>query len=242
MKILAILASLVCLGWGTLSTKGGAADRFVGGADNAAVIAAPDSVVAWRTVGSLNDYRRHANGNSMYTWAEILGPASSEKYQKHADGELVMKGSQVFTNGYVLINDRVYTNGDPSLVIEHEGLDDYYAKAGKGIPVPDEIAAQLTELLLDKHTYRGTNADDVYILSVPNCEFEPGVVVTFAKGNRAVDAYFCFQCSVLITQYDRDPNKTPPYAHTEAGISYGQYELLRVMKKIFPNDPQIQSL
>lgn len=237
IRILTMLATVVCGGCGTLSAKGGVADRFVGGANNAAVIAAPDSVVAWRTVGSLHDYQKQTNSNP---WALILAP-NPNQYQEYTNGDLVMKGSQVYTNGYVLVNDHVYTNGDPALITDHWSIEDYYTKAGRGTPVPAEIAAQLTALLLDKHTYRGTNGDDVF-MGLPDCEYEPGVVITFAKGDRAVDAYFCFQCDVLIIRYDKDPNKTPPFASTEAPIGYAREELLQVMKKIFPNDPQIQSL
>lgn len=200
--------ALICL---TARARGG--EDFVGGAENAAIIAAPDSVMAWRTVGSL------------------------------------------------------LTTNHPAW---HE---QYFQKSGDGIPVSTNLASQLGGVLLDTNTYLPGSST--------GCMARPGVAISFSKGKRTIDLYFCFECGILSIDsapdpkkwlsptnqansfrlaakvrtngLSEDPNLPPKYirAPPDQGspetigsslFGPGRAEILAVIKKIFPTDPRIQSL
>lgn len=101
--------------------------------------------------------------------------------------------------------------------------EDYFVKSGEPVLVSTNLASQLSALLLDTNTLSG---------GAKRCGPEPGVVVTFSQGTRSVDLFFCFECEILVVnnmneQYDFDP---------------GCPAILKIMKKIFPKDREIQSL
>lgn len=140
-------------------------DKAVGGSENMAIIANPDSVNAWRTVASLK---------------------------------------QAYRQGFQ--------------------MPDLLAKAGKPIPVSKDLAAQLAKLLEDPRTYLRPGT------SLKDCIPIPDVDIAFMRGNVEVDAYFCFECNVLVV------------AQVQSDIDRGRTAIVKVVKQIFPNDPQIQSL
>jgi len=97
-------------------------------------------------------------------------------------------------------------------------------KAGKPISVSKDLAAQLAKLLEDPHTYLRPGT------SIKDCIPVPDVVIAFMRGNREVDAYFCFECNVLVV------------GEVQSDIDRGRPAILKTVKKIFVNDPLIQSL
>ena len=96
-------------------------------------------------------------------------------------------------------------------------------KAGKPISVSKDLAAQLAKLLDDPHTYLTPGK------SIKDCIPVPDMVIAFMRGNREVDAYFCFACNVLVV------------GEVQSDIDRGRPAILKTVKKIFVNDPQIQS-
>jgi hypothetical protein len=110
-------------------------------------------------------------------------------------------------------------------VARHQGfgISDLYAKADKPAPVSKDQAAQLAKLLQDRHTYIQPG------ISLKGSVPMPEAVVAFTSGNKETDVYFCFQSNIMVVgqaQSDFDP---------------GRAAILKIVKKIFPNDPQIQS-
>lgn len=151
------------------------------GAASAAIIAAPDSVRAWRTVGSL-----------------------------HPDSP----------------------NREPH---------DWYRKSGKGLLVTNALTAQLSKVLLDRKTYPPPLPAGVFT-SGKNCMPMPGVVLAFTKGKSTLELYVCFECNIMtlyIPGNEKDPH---PETGGEVDFDPGHNNLLRVVKKIFLKDQQIQSL
>ncbi|HXB58915.1 MAG TPA: hypothetical protein VNU95_05100 [Candidatus Acidoferrales bacterium] len=97
-------------------------------------------------------------------------------------------------------------------------------KAGKPIPVSKDLAAQLAKLLEDPHTYLKPGT------SLKDCIPVPDVVIAFMRGNREVDAYFCFEYNVLVVD------------QVQSDIDRGRPAILKTVKQIFRNDQEIQSL
>ena len=94
-------------------------------------------------------------------------------------------------------------------------------------PINDVSRATLSNLLSDPHTYLWDVAKA--------CEFVPGVALRFTRGNVNVDVLVCFSCDELdfymngklVGHEDFDPRRS---------------DLLRVVKKLFPEDEAIQAL
>jgi hypothetical protein len=159
-KFLILFCATVLISSGCSNSKQ-LASQF-GGVENVTIITKPDSVNAWRTIGSLN-------------------PRESRNK-------------------------------------------DFYKKTGVANLVTTDLAAQLSKILLDKHSYLQLGG------TLKLCLPEPGVVITFSNGKKDVDVFFCFECNILIApggSTDFDPCRP---------------QLVRIMKQIFPKDPQIQSL
>ena len=94
-------------------------------------------------------------------------------------------------------------------------------------PINDASRATLSNVLNDPNTYLW-NVDKA-------CEFLPGVALRFTGGNVNVDVLICFSCDELeiytngkqVGHEDFDPRR---------------HDLLRVIKKLFPDDEVIQGL
>jgi len=159
-----LLIAVISISFGPSHLNASDVESRFGGNENTAIIAAPNSVKVWRTVGSLNS--------------------------------------------------------SPG---------DCFEKFGSAIVVSTNLAAQLSKVLLDVHSYEHSDA------STPKqCLLQPGVVVTFSKGEHDLDVFFCFECDVLIVKSGTN----------EIGndFSPSRAEFVRIMKKIFQKDAQIQSL
>lgn len=107
-----------------------------------------------------------------------------------------------------------------------------YRKSGSAILVSTNLAAQLSKVLLDEHSYPPLSQIS------KSCFPEPGVVITFFDGKKNVDVFFCFECAILIIE--TDGKATAGGLQTDFDPS--RTELVRIIKKIFPQDARIQSL
>ena len=94
-------------------------------------------------------------------------------------------------------------------------------------PLDDASKTTLSKVLTDPNTYLWDVAK--------GCEFLPGVALRLADANVQVDVLVCFSCDELemytngkrVGHEDFDPRRT---------------DLLRVAKKLFPKDENIQAL
>jgi hypothetical protein len=112
----------------------------------------------------------------------------------------------------------------------HGAPQEYYQKSGEGLVVSSKLAGRLGKILLDKDTYARQG---------PDCEPMPGVIMSFSKGNSTLHLYFCFECNILTVSKLQSDGKM---ASVNTYFRPGRAKLLGVVKKIFPEDPQIQSL
>jgi|GEM_PF-1425740 len=94
-------------------------------------------------------------------------------------------------------------------------------------PVPPELAARVTAALLDPDAY--------YWGGEHICLPEPGVRLTWHRGDDQVDVLFCFGCGILDTY-----SNERPVASKGMGPAYN--DLAAAMKELFPNDEQIQAI
>ncbi len=109
--------------------------------------------------------------------------------------------------------------------------DDYYLKSGEAILVSTDLAKQLSKVLLNEHSYGGGKL----------CAPAPVVVVTFSNGKKDVNIYFCFECDILVVTTD-GKSASDRFHLSQGAFDPSRTKLLRIVKKIFPKDPQIQSL
>ena len=102
-----------------------------------------------------------------------------------------------------------------------------YPVVSSAVPIDDVSRANLSKVLSDPGTYLWDVAKA--------CEFLPGVALRFAGDNVNVDILICFYCDELeiymngkrAGHEDFDPRRS---------------DLLRVVKKLFPEDEAIQAL
>jgi hypothetical protein len=95
---------------------------------------------------------------------------------------------------------------------------------GAPVEVDPALAAELAKLLFDDASYRPKDAPP------KACIFNPGVRIDFTRGGVTAPLYLCFDCLQLVGPKggaDFDP----------ADRAFGA-----VVKKLFPKDPEIQSL
>ena len=95
------------------------------------------------------------------------------------------------------------------------------------VTVDEESSRELTEILRNPGTYDWDSAK--------GCKFDPGVVVRFASKLSTIDVVFCFHCEEL--QIWRDGARVGGEDFDAAS-----HKLAAIMKRIFPEDPEIQSL
>jgi hypothetical protein len=104
--------------------------------------------------------------------------------------------------------------------------DEYPITAGP-VPVPEDLSAELVDVLLDSDTYDKSQGNF--------CDFEPGVRLTFVGDDGHVDVLVCFKCDAL--EVHRDGK------HVGGGYcKFARPALMRVAKKLFPDDEAIQGL
>jgi len=105
---------------------------------------------------------------------------------------------------------------------------EYFEKARDSLNVSTNLARRLSQVLLNEKSYEFSNS------STGSCVLQPIVAITYSDGKRDVDVYFCFDCTVLVVKSQTK----------EVGNRFGpsRAELVQIIKEIFPDDSQIQSL
>ena len=172
IKFLLVAVGLISFATSHLNA-GEMEDRF-GGNEYVALIEAPTSVKAWRTVGSLKS--------------------------------------------------------------DFTDIKDFYRKTGKAKLVSTNLVTQLSKVLLDEKSYSHFDGPG------KACRPFPGVILTFSKGKRDLDLFFCFECKVLVVKAGTDDKGTPVELRGGSDFDASYAKFVRTMKQIFPKDAQIQSL
>lgn len=115
-----------------------------------------------------------------------------------------------------------------------KGVDDDAAETIAGativsgpVAVDENTARELAEILKSPNTYGWDFAK--------GCKFDPGVVIRFASQSSAVDVVFCFHCEEL--QIYRDGKRVGGEDFDAASN-----RLAAIMKRVFPDDEEIQKL
>jgi hypothetical protein len=106
-------------------------------------------------------------------------------------------------------------------------------KRGPSVPVPGSQARRLKRILQRSSSYyQGSNRKA--------CIPDYGVLFTFRSGDRAVQVALCFNCNMLDV-FDggddkaRSVNSLPDFDPMRS-------DLVAIVKKVFPDDPEIQDL
>ena len=107
-----------------------------------------------------------------------------------------------------------------------KSLSDYKIAAGP-VDVPDDLAAQLRQILLDATIYRWDEGK--------MCEPVYGIRIQFSEGDSTVDVLFCFECDILAVYHD---------GKVVGGEDFddARSRLVAIVQKLFPDDEAIQSL
>jgi hypothetical protein len=104
---------------------------------------------------------------------------------------------------------------------------------GPSVPVPASQAQRLKHLLQRSSSYyQGSNAK--------SCIPDYGVLFTFRSGDRAVQIALCFNCNMLDV-FDGGDDKARS-VNTLPDFDPMRSDLVAIVKKVFPDDPEIQDL
>jgi hypothetical protein len=95
------------------------------------------------------------------------------------------------------------------------------------VTVDETSRRELAEILRNPGTYDWNSAK--------GCKFDPGVVIRFASETTTIDVVFCFHCEEL--QVWRDGARVGGEDFDAAAA-----RLVTIMKRIFPDDEEIQKL
>jgi hypothetical protein len=105
----------------------------------------------------------------------------------------------------------------------------YFEKSKDLLSVSTNLAKELSHVLLDEKSYEFSNG------SIPRGGLlQPVVAVTYSDGKREVDVFFDFECTVLVVK-----SQTKEIGNV---FSPSRRQIVRIIKKIFPNDSEMQSL
>jgi len=118
-------------------------------------------------------------------------------------------------------------------ITNSEDLLKHFNKSGTGHLVPPDLITQITNVLLNKHSY--LNAADV-------CIHAPDLVVTFSEGAKGLDLFFCLDCRVIMVKTGEGEKGQPPLTADSDLTKTASAKLVHIMKQIFPEDDPIQSL
>jgi len=102
-----------------------------------------------------------------------------------------------------------------------------YLVKGKAHKVDKDQLAKFTKVFKNPETYRFDVAKA--------CIFGPGVIVRFTKGDSRVEVLLCFSCKELAIYVD---GKETGFEDFDGAKT----ELVALVKEIFPDDKEIQSL
>jgi hypothetical protein len=95
------------------------------------------------------------------------------------------------------------------------------------VAVDSETARALSDILKDPHTYGWDFAK--------GCKFDPGVAVRFTAGASTVDVILCFHCEELQVYLNEQNVGGEDFDAATA-------KLAAIVKRIFPDDEEIQKL
>ncbi|HEY5311759.1 MAG TPA: hypothetical protein VIK18_04545 [Pirellulales bacterium] len=104
---------------------------------------------------------------------------------------------------------------------------DTYVRLSDPVNVAPDVARNIAEVLNRSSTYSWD--------SHKTCQFLPGVQLRFAKQGQIVDVLLCFKCNELWVWHN----------HQRVGgqeFDSGRSDLAKLVKQIFPDDEEIQSL
>ena len=104
-------------------------------------------------------------------------------------------------------------------------LGDYLILRGP-VPVEAQIGAEISAIL-QKDIYEWNMAK--------GCEPIPGVAVEYTKGANKVLIFFCFECDILLTYLNGNRVSGEDFDRAHSSLAV-------LIKKIFPNDSEIQKL
>ena len=102
-----------------------------------------------------------------------------------------------------------------------------YPVTSSAVPIDDLSRTELSKILGDPGTYLWDESKA--------CEFLPGIALQLAGDNVTVDVLICFSCDELVFYTD---GKLAGHEDFDPRRS----DLLRIAKKLFPDDKTIQSL
>ena len=108
----------------------------------------------------------------------------------------------------------------------HAGLSEYEMTSGP-VVVPVDAVSILQSILLDTSTYEWDSAK----ACMPNF----GVRIQFKSGSEEVNVLFCFECDILAVYYNGVPMGAEDFDDAREAI-------LSVIRKLFPDDADIQKL
>ena len=104
---------------------------------------------------------------------------------------------------------------------------EYRTTAGP-VTLKSELAKPLQEALLSPQTYMWDAAKA--------CGYPVyGVKLSFFRGSKCVDVYFCFKCAVLAVVRDEQ-------VVGRADFDHGERIFIDAVKKLFPQDAEIQAI
>jgi hypothetical protein len=155
--------------------------------------------------------------------AFALGQRASENVNKlfgGADGlQAVLHPEQV--EAYRVAPLHKLPKGDPPETIGGAGM------LSGPVTVDENSARELADILRNPGTFDWDSAK--------GCKFDPGVVIRFISKTTTIDVVFCFHCEEL--QIWRDDTRVGGEDFDAAS-----HRLAAIMKRIFPEDPEIQNL
>jgi hypothetical protein len=105
----------------------------------------------------------------------------------------------------------------------------FYRKGGEPKTVPSDLSKSLTEKLSNRSSYYSDTG------SSKACVPMPGFVIAFTRAEGEVDIFLCFECGILAVQVGEK-------FKAEADFDPSHNELLRIIKTLFPDDENVQSL
>ena len=106
-------------------------------------------------------------------------------------------------------------------------------KRGPSVPVAASQSRRLKRILQRSSSYyQGSNRKA--------CIPDYGVLFTFHSGDRAIQLALCFNCNMLDV-FDGGDDKARS-VNTESDFDPIRSDLVAIVKKVFPDDPEIQEL
>ena len=181
-------------------------ERFFGGADQIKVVASPDAVRAWQTVGSLMtpppmDMEK---AFELFKAEQLTNPACGNiDFQQF----VTKKPNAIQEQFSVYLENR-----------ENQYIQSFQMKAGNGVAVPTNLVAELSAILLDEKSYSWGFTD--------GCTHFPCYVITFTKGTNIVNVSISLECTEVRSRPDEFANL----------VGSAQDKVVQIMKEVLKPD------